>query len=173
MSYRSELTRAMTMLAQNPQTVFLGQSVVYGGQAMFSSFEGVPMEKRIEMPVCEDLQLGFSTGLALEGFIPISIYPRIDFLLLALNQLVTHLDKWPALTGQHPKVIIRTAVGSDRPIYHGPQHTGNHVEAIRSMLTTVNVCDLWHEREIVPAYEMALREPGSFLMVEHREIYDA
>jgi pyruvate/2-oxoglutarate/acetoin dehydrogenase E1 component len=172
-TYKSELTAAMTMLAQNSKTLFLGQSVVYGGQAMFDTFASVPMAQRIEMPVCEDLQMGFSTGLAIEGFIPVSIYPRINFLLLAMSQLVTHLDKWPALTGQNPKVIIRTAVGSDSPIYHGPQHTGNYVEAIRAMLTTVNIFDLWHEREIVPAYDLALNAPGSFLMVEHRSVYDA
>ena len=37
--------------------------------------------------------MGLSLGLALQGFVPVSIYPRIDFLLSATNQLVNHLDK--------------------------------------------------------------------------------
>ena len=51
------------------------------------------MIKKIELPVFEDVQMGLSTGLALQGFIPITCYPRFDFLILAMNQLVNHLTK--------------------------------------------------------------------------------
>lgn len=105
MTYFQELTFAMSLLAEHPKTVFVGQGVRYDGQRMHASFQGVPMEKRIEFPVAEDFQMGFCTGLALEGYIPICVYPRMDFLLLALNQLVNHLDK---IDGFRPKVIIRS-----------------------------------------------------------------
>ena len=45
------------------------------------------------MPVFEDVQMGMATGLALLGFVPITCYPRFDFLILSMNQLVNHLDK--------------------------------------------------------------------------------
>ena len=53
--------------------------------------------------------MGMSLGLAMNGYIPITCYPRFDFLILAFNQL-NHLDKirsmsWNEIT---PKVIIRT-----------------------------------------------------------------
>ena len=38
-----------------------------------------------------------------------------------------------------PKVIIRVAVGSKVPFSAGPQHTQNHTEAMRKMLTEVEV----------------------------------
>jgi hypothetical protein len=34
-----------------------------------------------------------SIGLAMQGYVPITCYPRFDFLILAFNQLVNHLDK--------------------------------------------------------------------------------
>ena len=37
--------------------------------------------------------MGMSIGLALNGYIPITCFPRFDFLILAFNQLVNHLDK--------------------------------------------------------------------------------
>ena len=53
----------------------------------------MPSKKKIETPVFEDAQMGMSIGLSLEGFIPITCFPRFDFLILAMNQLVNHLDK--------------------------------------------------------------------------------
>lgn len=171
MTYMSEVQRAMKMLSDDPRTIFIGQAVRYDGQAMSKTLELVPMEKRIEMPVIEDFQMGHSIGLALQGFIPISIFPRFDFLLLATNQLVNHLDKIPMMSGFRPKVIVRTSVGSKFPLNPGPQHCQDHTNAFALMLKTVEVIDLWREEDIFPAYEKALISPRSFLMVEHGSQY--
>jgi pyruvate/2-oxoglutarate/acetoin dehydrogenase E1 component len=163
LSYFVELTEAMTMLARHPKTLFVGQNMRYDGQRMCASFAGVPMEKRIEFPVAEDLQMGFCTGLALEGFIPVCVFPRIDFMLLAANQLVNHLDK---MEGFKPKVIIRTAIGSKKPLNPGPQHTQNHTSAFALMLKNIPV-----EYFEPGVYERALERPGSTLVVEDMEWY--
>ena len=168
--YLSNLTAAMSLLAKDTRTLFVGQAVKYPGQIAYETFAGVPMEKRIELPVCEDFQVGLSTGLALEGFVPVSFFPRWDFLIIAANQIINHLDKCPHM-GWHPKVILRTAVGRSKPLDPGPQHTQNHTYAIRQMLTTVNVMELLKAEDILPAYEHALREKGSFIMVERQERY--
>jgi pyruvate/2-oxoglutarate/acetoin dehydrogenase E1 component len=107
--------------------------------------------------------MGFCTGLALEGYIPVCVYPRIDFMLLAANQLVNHLDK---MEGFKPKVIIRTAVGSKSPLNPGPQHTQDHTSAFSLMLKNIPV--EWFEPGV---YEKALERPGSTLVVEDMEWY--
>ena len=83
MKYSEELHRSMMWLAEQPETLFLGQSVEYPGNAMYNTMKDVPIEKRLEMPVAEEMQMGITLGLALKGFIPISCYPRFDFLILA------------------------------------------------------------------------------------------
>ena len=92
MKYADELTKAMDFLAKDPKTIFLGQAVEYPGTAMSNTLKNVPKKKLIEIPVAEEMQLGISNGLALNNFIPISIFPRWNFLLLATNQLINHLD---------------------------------------------------------------------------------
>src|SRR5215831_14031743 len=98
----------MTQLSANPKTIFMGQAVT-GGTTMSASFNGVPKDRLLEMPVAEDLQLGMATGMALAGWLPICTYPRMNFLLLAANQLCNHLDRLPLYSegGYNPKVIIR------------------------------------------------------------------
>lgn len=155
------------MLAADPRTVFVGQSVRYDGTAMYASLDGVPMEKRIEMPVVEDFQLGFCTGLALMGRVPVCLFPRMDFLLLAANQLVNHLDKLPRY-GWSPKVIIRTVVGSTSPLDAGPQHTMDHTWAFRAMLgPSIGVLSCFTADDVAWAYTYAMQGGDSFLIVEH------
>ena len=170
-TYAEEVTRAMGYLADHPKTLFVGQAVRFDGQLLHKTLRNLPMERRIEMPVIEDFQMGYCTGLALEGFVPVSIFPRWDFLLLAANQLVNHLDKIPLMSGFRPKVIIRTAVGDTRPLNPGPQHTQNHTAAFRRMLKTVHVIEIEKAEDVMPAYKRALNLPQSCLVVERMEYY--
>ena len=167
LTFKQAVTDAMTMLAQHPKALFVGQSVRYDGQAQFDTFSGVHMDKRIEMPVAEDFQLGFCTGLSLQGYLPICFYPRMDFLLLAANQLVNHLDKIPLMSGYRPKVIIRTVVGQIKPLNAGLQHTQDHTEALRLMLKSIRVDQIQHADEVMPAYQRALESDNSTIIVEN------
>ena len=113
--------------------------------------------------------------MAIEGMIPISTYPRWNFLLLAVNQLVNHLDKYSIYTDGdfQPKAIIRTGIGSIRPLNPQIQHTGDFTDAFRSMLKTIEVIRLDEPEDIFPAYERAYtRTDGkSTLLVEWGDYY--
>ncbi len=65
--------------------MFMGQAVEYAGTAMTNTLKDVPKEQLLEMPVFEDTQMGMTLGLALAGFIPVSIYPRWNFLRSAFR----------------------------------------------------------------------------------------
>lgn len=173
MSYFNELQKAMTWLGEQSDTIFLGQSVAYPGNALYKTLSGVPMEKRIEMPVAEEMQMGLSIGLGLTGKTVISIYPRFDFLLCAVNQLVNHLDKLEEFTHNEfrARVIIRVGIGSTSPLYPGIQHCGNYTEAFRQMLQNVRVTELKYPRQIVPAYQTAHITNHSSLIIEDMDKY--
>lgn len=171
LSYLDEITKAMAMLARDERTLFVGQAVRYDGQRAHATFKDVPMDRRIEMPVCEDFQMGFCTGLALEGHIPVCFFPRWDFAILAANQIINHLDKIPLLGGFKPKVIIRTAVGANRPLNPGPQHVQNYSQPFSAMLHTIQVYELHDAVNVEPAYRTAFDREGSFIVVEHMSEY--
>ena len=173
MTYKDELTKAMNLLGKDKRTIFLGQNIVYPGSIMSSSLKGVPKSKKIELPLIEDMQMGMSIGLSLEGYIPVSIYPRIDFLIIAVNQLVNHLDKIEEMScGRfRPKVIIRTAIGSTKPLYPGLQHCSDYTDALRYMVKNVKVVKLIRSKDIVPAYKRALKRKKSTLLIEVADLY--
>lgn len=153
------------MLAADERTVFLGQGVAFPGTFMSRTLEGVPATRKIEMPVAEEMQMGASIGLALAGHVPVTIYPRWNFLILAVNQLINHLDKMDA------KAIVRVGVGSDRPMYPGAQHLGDFTEAFMSMTQSVQFVRLRVSDDVLPEYEAALRRDQSTVLVEYADRY--
>ena len=175
MKYFDELKRSMEFLAQDPRTVFIGQAVAVPGTAMTNTLKDVPREKLIELPVAEEMQMGMTLGLALGGAVPVSIYPRWNFLLCAINQLVNHLDKVQVMSngGYRPKAIIRTGIGSERPLHPQHQHVGDFTAAIQSMCTTIEVIRVAEPADVFPAYEKALLRDDnrSTIVVEFGDYY--
>ena len=166
LTYRDALTEAMNELARDVRVVFLGQGVRDPGTFMSTTLQGVPLEKRIELPVMEEAQLGMSIGMALDGLVPVSIYPRWNFLLLATNQLVNHLDKF----GAH--VIVRVGIGSTKPLHPGPQHVGNFANAFRQMMPNTHIMEIEHATAVGPVYRRALEHTGPSIIVEEADRYE-
>lgn len=175
MKYFDELKRSMDFLAADPRTVFIGQAVAVAGTAMSNTLKDVPPGRLIELPVAEEMQMGMTTGMALAGLIPVSIYPRWNFLLCAMNQLVNHLDKVQVMSngGYRTRAIIRTGIGSERPLHPQQQHVGDFTAAVQSMCTTIEVIRMAEPADIFPAYRKALlRDDGrSTILVEYGDFY--
>ena len=174
MKYFDELKRAMEMLAGDPRVIFMGQAVEYAGTAMSNTLKDVPKEQLLEMPVFEDTQMGMTLGLALAGFIPVSIYPRWNFLICATNQLVNHVDKITMMSDFKPRIIIRTSIGSERPLHPQHQHVGDYTDAFRLMCENIDVIRLEEPEDIIPAYTKAYeRKDGiATILVEYGDYYN-
>jgi pyruvate/2-oxoglutarate/acetoin dehydrogenase E1 component len=176
LKYFNELKNAMSYLAEDPKTLFIGQAVEYEGTGLYDSLKHLPQEKRIELPVAEYLQCGLANGMAIEGgVIPISTFPRFNFLLMGVDQIVNHLDKFINLSDGkcQPKVIIRVAVGSEWPVHPQDQHVGNFAASFKSMLRNIEVIELNESKDILPSYKKALeRTDGvSTILVEFADHY--
>ena len=85
MKYFDELKRSMEFLGGKKNTLFIGQAVEVPGTAMSNTLKNINKKKLIELPVAEEMQMGMTLGLAMDKNIPISIYPRWNFLLYGIN----------------------------------------------------------------------------------------
>lgn len=173
-TYIEEIKKAMSLLAKNKKVIFIGQSVRFPGTGLFNTIEHLPENIRWEIPVFEDIQMGMSIGLSLEGYIPISIYPRMDFLILAYNQLFNHLDLIEEMSeGQFkPKIIIRTSIGSIKPLFPSVQHNKDHYELLKQNLRNVNVVKLTSKEMIELEYKRALESEKSTILIEIPDLYE-
>lgn len=173
MGYHDELRKAMVMLSERPNSVFLGQGVSVPGTSMHSTLSDVPQEKRLEMPVAEELQMGMAIGMALQGYLPICIFPRWNFLLRAADQLINHLDRIPIYSGRQyePVVLIRTAVPSKEPFNPQAQHDDDFTGAFQLMCRTVIIDVIQEARDVMPAYLGALNRTRPTILVEFTDRY--
>tara|TARA_B100000989_G_C19468336_1_gene439451 strand:- start:385 stop:909 length:525 start_codon:yes stop_codon:yes gene_type:complete len=172
-NYSDEIIKSMRFLSSKKNTIFLGQSVVYPGNLLYKTLKQISKSKKIELPVFEDVQMGMSLGMSINGIYPITCYPRFDFLILALNQLVNHADKLKIITLDQylPKMIIRVLVGAKKPLDGGEQHTQNYVKTIKKMFKTIKVYDLKSDKKIFKSYKEAFSNGKINLMVEYSEKY--
>ena len=173
MKYKEELIKSMKWLGEKENTLFLGQATACSGHAISGTLTEVPKEKLIELPVMEEVQMGMCAGLSLEGYVPISIYPRFNFMLLSINQLVNHIDKMKEMTKDMliPKVIVRVAVGAKKPIDGGLQHTQDFTEALKHMLIDTKVVELTEPEQIANTFEDAYNRNGSTVVIEWGDFY--
>ncbi len=80
-------------------------------------------QRVIETPVSENAMTGIQIGLSLLGKKTIFIHARVDFSLLAFDQLINNASKWHFMYGgtMNIPIVIRLIIG--RGWGQGPQHS--------------------------------------------------
>jgi pyruvate/2-oxoglutarate/acetoin dehydrogenase E1 component len=118
--------------------------------------------------------MGFTIGMAMNNYIPITIYPRWNFLLLSINQLINHLDKFNYMFDKKIKVIIRASIGSKHPLNPQHQHVGDFSSSIKLMSKNLDIIKLREPKDILSSYKKALhRKDGkSTILVEYGDYYN-
>jgi len=169
--YHRAIVQEMEEFAKDDKVMFIGQQCE--SEDFYTTLKTISKHKRTEMPVAEEMQMGMSIGLAMEGFLPISIYQRIDFLPRAMDQLVNHLNiiKDMSRGMYNPKVIIRTTIGTNKPFDVGLQHNKDLTELFKVALN-FPVIKVTTAQEVRDAYKLAREIDSSILIIEVQELYN-
>lgn len=174
LTYKQVLTDIMTRLVLQNEFYIIGQGATDGGHGMSSTIDKKLADKCLELPVFEETQTGIALGMGLAGKNIVSIYPRFDFFISGISQLVNHSDKLNIMSqGKfRPNIIFRVGVGSKEPLDGGPQHTNNYTQQLKEMLTEISVHELNKGSNPEDFYQIAIEYGGIHLIVEHYEFYD-
>ncbi len=172
MKYKDAIKKSMEMLAKEENVIFVGYNINYGSQ-MYGTLTNVPKSKKLEMPVAENLMTGLCMGLAIEGYKPVLIFERHDFILNSLDSILNHLDKIERMSdGQFTTpVIIRAIVGSKKPLHPGPQHIQDFTKFFKNFFS-FPVYELNDSKEIIKYYKHAKSVKTPIMLIEKRELYE-
>jgi acetoin:2,6-dichlorophenolindophenol oxidoreductase subunit beta len=82
-------------------------------------------ERVFDMPTAENAMTGIGIGASLLGTRPVMVHQRLDFFLLAMDQLVNNAAKWYYMFGGQRSVpiVIRLIIGHGWG--QGPTHSQN------------------------------------------------
>ena len=131
-SYSQAIREGFAWLMSRDSKVFtIGQglwSPWYVGSSMTDLDKEFGRDRVLDTPVSEAACTGAAIGAALCGYRPIVIHPRVDFMLLAVDQIVNQAAKWRHMLGAHrsPAVTIRAIVN------RGGEQGAQHSQALHS-----------------------------------------
>ena len=114
------------LLGKHPDVFVIGQglwSPWYVGNSMTNLEIEFGQRRVIDTPVSEQACTGAAVGAAIAGKRPIIVHPRMDFMLLAVDQIVTQAAKWSSMFAGRVKapVVVRGIV--NRGGEQGAQHS--------------------------------------------------
>ena len=126
LKYTEALKEATDQMMEVDPSVFvmgLGVSYKNGADGTTAGLKAKYPERVFDVPVSEESFTGLAVGAAMNGLRPIVHHGRVEFSLLAADQIFTQAAKWNyMLGGGHPvPLVVRINVG--RQWGNGPQHT--------------------------------------------------
>ena len=128
-------------------------------------------ERRVfDMPLSENGLTGICIGAALSGMRPVMVHQRIDFALLAMDQLVNNAAKWHYMFDGKASVplVVRVIVG--RGWGQGPQHS----QSLQAMFAQVPGLKVVMPTTAYDAKGMliaAIEDQNPVLFIEHRWLH--
>jgi len=82
-------------------------------------------DRVFDMPASENAMTGVAIGASLNGIRPVMTHQRVDFFLLAMDQLVNNAAKWHYMFGGRSSVPITIRLIIGRGWGQGPTHSQN------------------------------------------------
>lgn len=127
-------------------------------------------ERCFETPLCEDTMVGFGLGAAISGLKPIHIHTRVDFLVLAMNQLVNMVSSYRYGIARNIKIplVIKAIVG--RGWGQGFQHSKS-LHSIFSHIPGLKIVMPTTPRDAKGLLIAAIRDNNPIIFIEHRWLF--
>lgn len=160
-------------LGADPNVYLMGLGVP-DPKGIFGSTTGL-QEKHgaarvMDMPLSENAMTGIAVGSALRGMRPIMTHQRIDFVMVAMEQIINQAAKWHFMFGGRATVplVIRMIIG--RGWGQGPQHSQSlqsvfaHFPGLKVVMPTT----AYDAKGMMIA---AVEDNNPVIFLEHRWLY--
>jgi pyruvate dehydrogenase E1 component beta subunit len=171
----SEILRVIDFnLENNPKFLVSGLGVT-DPKGVFGTTLGLVEKfgpKRVlETPTSENAITGVGVGLAISGFRPLMVHQRLDFFLLAMDQLVNSAAKWHFMFGEQSSVPLTIRLITGRGWGQGPTHSQNlhswfaHIPGLKVVMPSF-------ASEVASLLQASIDDPNPVIFIEDRWIHN-
>jgi pyruvate dehydrogenase E1 component beta subunit len=173
--YVEALNEAQDLCMARDPKVFLFGLGVSDPAAIFGStknlYQKYGPKRVVDMPVSENAMTGVALGAALAGMRPVMTHIRLEFALLAIDQIVNQAAKWHYMFGGQASVpmVIRLIVG--RGWGQGAQHSQSlhswfaHIPGLKVIMPSTP----YDAKGLLIS---AIEDNNPVLCIEHRWLYN-
>jgi pyruvate dehydrogenase E1 component beta subunit len=175
LTYGTAIRAGFAWLLENrPECFVIGQglwSPWYVGNSMARLEEDFGKERVIDTPVSELACTGAAVGAAISGRRPIVVHPRLDFMVLAADQIVTQAASWSSMFGGRSRVpvVVRGIIN------RGGQQGAQHSQALHSWFAHVPGLRVAMPASVADARDLLISASLSgdpALYIDDRWLYD-
>lgn len=171
----SEILRVLDRnLSDDPKFLISGLGVT-DPKGVFGTTTGLSEKhgklRVLETPTSENAMTGVGVGLAISGFRPLMIHQRMDFFILAMDQLVNSAAKWHFMFGGQSSVPITIRLITGRGWGQGPTHSQNlhswfaHIPGLKVVMPSF-------ASEVASLLQASIDDPNPVIFIEDRWIHN-
>jgi len=145
----------------DPKGVFgttLGLEQTFGSDRVFDT------------PTSENAMTGVGIGLAVAGFKPVMVHQRLDFFILALDQLINSAAKFHYMYGGAVNVPITIRLILGKGWGQGPTHSQNLINLFAS-IPGLKVVMPSNAKNAYQLLISAINDPNPVVYLEHRWVH--
>ena len=174
-TYRQAINEALREEMKRDKNIFIYGIDVADHKRIYGSTAGIleefGAERCFSTPLSEDTLVGFGLGAAINGLRPVNVHMRVDFLLLAMNQLANMISCFHYGSDGKLKVplTIRVIIGK------GWGQSYQHSKSLQSFfahLPGLKVIMPTTPRDAKGLLISAIRDDNPVIFIEHRFLYD-
>ncbi len=172
--YTEAIREALDLAMAADQRVYVMGLGVPDPKAIFGTTAGLQAkygpQRVFDMPVAENGMTGVAIGSALAGMRPVMVHQRVDFALLALDQIANSAAKWSFLFAgkQSVPLVIRLLIG--RGWGQGPQHSQS-LQATFAHFPGLKVVMPTSPYDAKGMLLAAIADPNPVVFLEHRWLH--
>jgi pyruvate dehydrogenase E1 component beta subunit len=167
---------AIALAMENDPAIFLTGEGVTDPRGTFGTtldlVDRFGKERVFDSPLSENCMTGVCIGAALSGLRPILVFSRIEFVLLAMDQLVNNASRWQSIFGQSNPMplVIRIIFGRGYGI--DPNHSRDlqnfiaQIPGVKTVLTTT----AYDAKGLMLS---SIADDGPVIFLEHRYLHDS
>lgn len=171
----SEILRVLDRnLRDDPKFLIAGLGVT-DPKGVFGTTIGLVQKygnKRVlETPTSENAMTGVGVGLAIAGYRPLMIHQRLDFFILAMDQLVNSAAKWHYMFGGQNSVPMTIRLITGRGWGQGPTHSQSlhswfaHIPGLKVVMPSF-------ASDVAALLQASIDDPNPVVFIEDRWIHN-
>lgn len=161
-------------MKEDPSVICFGLGVTDPG-GVFGTTLGLEKafgsSRVFDIPTSENAMTGVAVGAAIAGLKPIMTHQRLDFFLLAMDQLVNSAAKWHYMFGGQFNVPLTIRLVIGRGWGQGPTHSQNlqswftHIPGLKVVVPST-------PRDARGLLLSSIADPNPVLFLEHRWLHN-
>jgi pyruvate dehydrogenase E1 component beta subunit len=146
LTYAQAINEALSIAMKESDEVITYGLGVPDPKGVFSTTLGLQEkfgpERVFDTPTSENAMTGIGIGAAINGFRPVMVHQRVDFFLLAMDQLINNAAKWNFMFGGENRVPITIRLIIGHGWGQGPTHSQNlhsifsHIPGLKVVMPT-------------------------------------